>query len=526
MDAINNHLITFFNVLTIDFLRYFIPSSLAFLLCWKLFKKQILHRFIQDRWPSRKRLWNEFKYSMSTVLIFAAVGFGLTLATKKGLTRIYYDVADFGWFYFILSFIIMVLFHDTYFYWTHRWMHRPGIYKYVHKVHHLSTNPSPWAAYSFHPLEAIVQALVFPIMMFSMPVHTAIAFAFLSYMILRNVWGHLGFELLPKKFISFKGLNWNTTTTHHNLHHEKFNSNYGLYFTWWDKWLDTEHREYQKTFNEVTSRKRNSDKKTLTFLLFLIIPICTFCQSPEGKWMTYNEATGNPLSIIHIYYNKSTDTWEGKVDSVLLQPYQGTTPICSQCPDSFQNKNVLGLEFMWGFEKSGNEWVHGNILDPETGDIYSSELWETKSGELKVKAHAGLLDMFYRIQTWRQVEGKGITGLWQTISDKYNMPKSLVRIRVINGKLSGVIEKIYILLNEGCHPICTECDVSLKDKPIVGLKIMNGFKLKDGEWENGTILDPGNGTTYSARFWMTNNNTLKIRGYWGLFYRTQIWKRL
>ena len=75
-------------------------------------------------------------------------------------------------------------------------------------------------------------------------------------MITRNVIGHLGIEVFPKGFAGNKWLDWHTTTTHHDLHHKYADNNYGLYFTWWDRWLGTEHEQYQEKFNEVTTRKK------------------------------------------------------------------------------------------------------------------------------------------------------------------------------------------------------------------------------------------------------------------------------
>ena len=246
-------------IIIIDFLRYFIPASAAFLIFWVFLRKTLEHRFIQSKWPKTSKLWFELKYSISTVLIFAIIGTGVHLLSQKGYFLLYRDINQYSSLYLVISLILLVLFHDTYFYWTHRWMHHQKIFKYVHLVHHKSTNPSPWAAYSFHPIEAVVQALVFPIAISFIPAHTSIIFTFLIYMILRNVLGHLGFELFPKKFIRLKWLNWNTTTTHHNMHHELFNTNYGLYFTWWDKWCKTEHGDYKTIFDEVTSRKRENN---------------------------------------------------------------------------------------------------------------------------------------------------------------------------------------------------------------------------------------------------------------------------
>lgn len=255
-------------ILIIDFLRYFVPASLAYLIFWIILDRLISHKFIQKKKPSAKQLWFEFKYSLSTVVIFAIVGLGIVSAKQYGLLHIYGDFNTYGWPYFAFSLLFMVLFHDTYFYWTHRMMHHPMIYKHVHKVHHMSISPSPWAAYSFHPLEAIVQAMVLPVILFILPVHSLAIFLFLLYMILRNVLGHLGYELFPHVFVKSKWLNWHTTSTHHNMHHEKFNCNYGLYFSWWDNIMNTTHKEYQERFVKIAQRKkkdRNFHPKKFSF---------------------------------------------------------------------------------------------------------------------------------------------------------------------------------------------------------------------------------------------------------------------
>lgn len=239
-------------ILLSDFLRYFVTAGLFFLIFWVFLKKKLRHRLIQKEFPKAKRLWFEFGYSISTVIIFSFNGLGIYTAIQLGWTQIYLDFYEYGWIYFVFSLMLMLIFNDTYFYWTHRLMHHPKIYRYVHSVHHKSTNPSPWAAYSFHPIEAIVQAMTFTIMVYLFPIHPITMFIFLTFMIVRNVHGHLGFELFPKSFIHNKWLNWHTTTTHHNLHHSKFNCNYGLYFTFWDNLMGTTLPDYKRIFNKIT----------------------------------------------------------------------------------------------------------------------------------------------------------------------------------------------------------------------------------------------------------------------------------
>ena len=110
------------------------------------------------------------------------------------------------------------------------------------------------AAYSFSPLEALVQAAFVPVVALFMPIHVIALFLFLAFMILRNVYGHLGVELLPRAFVRHPWFRWSTTTTHHDMHHRRTNGNYGLYFTFWDRLAGTMHEDYEETFENVASR--------------------------------------------------------------------------------------------------------------------------------------------------------------------------------------------------------------------------------------------------------------------------------
>jgi lathosterol oxidase len=522
------------HIFLFDLLRYLIPASLAFLIFWVIAKNALKHRFIQKVFPKSNQLWKEFGYSMSTVIIFSLIGFCIFKANKAGITMIYHNVDDYGMAYMALSLAVAIIFHDFYFYWTHRLMHHKKIFKYVHRVHHESTNPSPWAAYSFHPWEAVVQAMVMPILVFTLPLHPLTASLFLIYMIVRNVIGHLGFEILPTGFTKNKWLNWNTAVTHHNMHHEHFHSNYGLYFTWWDKWMKTENKQYHEAFDEVKSRPSmcelpatKSRKKSVTAIVLIVLSsTALIAQSVEGRWTTYNEQTGSPLSVIEI--TKGGNSIEGRVSKIHLEPFQGEDPVCTKCSGDRKNKKVIGMNFLWGFKKSGDSWSTGNILDPQSGELYSSKLWLEDNNTLMVRGYAGPFDMFYRTQTWKR---EGISneatplGLWQTIDDHWNKVKSLVEIKMVNGELVGYVRKIFLLPNEGTDPVCTECDGQLQNAKVVGMKIIWDFKAEGDRWIEGKILDPGNGNVYTSSLWLEDADTLKVRGYLGPFFRSQVWKR-
>jgi sterol desaturase/sphingolipid hydroxylase (fatty acid hydroxylase superfamily) len=234
--------------------RYLLVAGLAYLVFWVWGRERFRSRLIQRVFPPDTQLWREIRYSLSTSVIFAITGSGIFYAGHAGWLRIYLDVGERGLGYVALSSALLIVLHDTYFYWTHRAMHHPLFYRWMHRVHHQSTNPSPWAAYAFAPAEAVVQAAFVPLCALVIPLHPLALGLFIAFMIVRNVFGHLSIELLPPGFVRHRFWRWHTTTTHHNLHHRRVRGNYGLYFTWWDELMGTTHPDYQRTFDEVATR--------------------------------------------------------------------------------------------------------------------------------------------------------------------------------------------------------------------------------------------------------------------------------
>jgi len=241
-------------IFAVDALRYAIPASFAFGIVWLWKWDALAHRRIQPRRPSTRAFRREVRYAISTAAIFATVGLATFHLVRAGVTQ-RYETID-SWAYWAFSIVAAIVIHDAYFYWTHRTIHHPKLFRAVHRVHHLSTNPSPWAAYAFAPLEALVNALIAPLLLFVLPLHDSAMFVFLMFMIVMNVIGHLGHELYPRWWARSRWTRWSSTSTHHNLHHRDFHGNYGLYFTWWDRWMGTQHPDYEATFVAVASRSR------------------------------------------------------------------------------------------------------------------------------------------------------------------------------------------------------------------------------------------------------------------------------
>jgi lathosterol oxidase len=236
-------------------LRYFILAG-AFYSFFYLYKPEAwAKRKINIQAHHKGQFWYELKYSLITSLIFALVGSLTAIAWQKGFTAIYIDINDMPLIWLPLSLIIAMFIHESYYYWLHRWMHQPKIYRRIHKVHHNSIITSPWTAFSFHPIEGLLEALILPAIVFLLPMHPYVLLAHLSIMTITSVINHLDIEIYPEgSHKHWFGKNW-IGASHHSLHHQKFTCNYGLYFTLWDRWMKTESDLYPKRFEEKTQGK-------------------------------------------------------------------------------------------------------------------------------------------------------------------------------------------------------------------------------------------------------------------------------
>ena len=238
-------------------LRYLAMAGIAWLLGYVLFRNRWIHRKIIAHFPPRSEVRREFRYSLLSVAIFGLIGALTIFAARQGWTQVYWRIGQHGWPWFWLSIVCCIFLHDTWFYWTHRLMHHPRLFKLFHKVHHLSTNPSPWASYSFSPLEAVVQASIFPVAALVMPIHPYAFLIFMTWQITYNVLGHTGYEYHPGWLMRTPLKHLLNTPTNHIMHHEKIRGNYGLYFNIWDRLMGTNHPEYEIRFMEVATRPKN-----------------------------------------------------------------------------------------------------------------------------------------------------------------------------------------------------------------------------------------------------------------------------
>jgi len=236
-------------------LRYIFVAGAAWLVWYKIIRKRVSFKKIQLKFPQTKDYVREILCSLSTGTIFATVTYLMLNAPIRQYTQFYTGFGTYGVWYFWLAIPLMFIIHDTYFYWMHRLMHHRKLFKYFHLVHHQSTNPSPWAAFAFHPLEALIEVGIIVLLLMIMPLNRIHLFIFFLVMMAYNVYGHLGWELYGKGFSKSSVGKWVNTSVNHNQHHQYFKGNYGLYFLWWDRWMHTIRDDYDEQYEEVKNRQ-------------------------------------------------------------------------------------------------------------------------------------------------------------------------------------------------------------------------------------------------------------------------------
>ena len=258
----------------IEGMRYLIGTVGVFLTVWVLFAPLLKRRRIRKPLPAKllnRQVRRELKNSFLSILVFIAAYTFVNLALESifGFRpfKHYGDINAYPLWMVPLSVLLFTIGLDTWFYWTHRAMHHPKLYKFFHLEHHKSHNPTPFTAYSFSPPEAVLVYLFVPVFQLIVPMHHSAFIAAMLIQTSRNALAHSGYEVFPRKWTRIPVLNWLTTVTHHDLHHERSHGNYGFYFTFWDKVMGTEDPDYHTRFDAVTQRPAETDARPETVVL-------------------------------------------------------------------------------------------------------------------------------------------------------------------------------------------------------------------------------------------------------------------
>lgn len=221
--------------------RYFVIAGAFMALLWGRPETRVSAVRLAERRPKRAEMAYEIRMSAISSAIYAIPGAIVYLAWENGGTAIYSEISGFwGWVYIPISAAFYLFLHDTYFYWTHRAMHLPALFKATHLAHHKSRQPTAWAAFCFHPWEAAISAWLLPATTFFVPIHEGAVLFLLVVMTFFGVANHAGWEIYPRSWLKTSLGRCLITASHHNVHHTNYRTNFGLYFRFWDRVMGTD----------------------------------------------------------------------------------------------------------------------------------------------------------------------------------------------------------------------------------------------------------------------------------------------
>lgn len=397
-------------ILTIEVGRYAVAAALCSLIIAVFWRAGLNHRKIQTRTARAHDYRREILTSLRTTLVFAAVGLGIYIAARAGWLTVYPDFSVRGPLYFAATLVLMIVAHDAYFYWTHRAMHSPRLFRLFHWTHHKSRTPTPWTAYAFDVPEALVMAAFVPPWIALVPMHDLALYAFGTWQIARNVMGHAGVELSPVSGRPSRLFGWLNTTTHHDLHHQNGRSNYGLYFTWWDRWMGTEHPEYQARHAEIAARRRATPRSgRMKFVAFVGLAVIGAGAAagtaraqarPEiaGRWAT--EGFGSIVEFRSCADDAATLC--GRI-VWLWSPNDasGRPRVDDRNPEGgLRSRPLTGVELVRGLrETAPGVWSGGRLYNPDDGRTYAGTI-RFRQGALELRGCA--LNVLCRTQVWRR----------------------------------------------------------------------------------------------------------------------------
>lgn len=197
-----------------------------------------------EEWKCQPKRWLPPKLSRHQLLLGSANMLGASILSglfssyvaSGGRTAIFFHVSDRGVVFTVLSTLLYFLATDMGLYWAHRTLHRPLLFKYIHRWHHRYIAPTPITAMAMHPLELALYQSIMLVPLFFFPVHVVGLIMVLVYQNLVALVDHSGVDgkmILP----------WQPPARFHDDHHLYFHVNYGQNLGLWDRVFGTWRRE-------------------------------------------------------------------------------------------------------------------------------------------------------------------------------------------------------------------------------------------------------------------------------------------
>jgi len=152
---------------------------------------------------------------------------------------------------FVALFFVVPFVHEVGFYFAHRLLHWPPLYRIAHQLHHRNTNPGPWSGLSMHPIEHVIyfsSILVF----FLIPAHPIHMINLASRLGVAPAQGHTGFD----RVVVDGETSMDTSYYAHYLHHKYFEVNYADGMVPLDKWFGSFHDGTPEAHDAMKRRRR------------------------------------------------------------------------------------------------------------------------------------------------------------------------------------------------------------------------------------------------------------------------------
>lgn len=367
-----------------DLLRYVIGAGGVYLLINLALASHLSAQKIGNRQIPPGQLGRELRASLRTVAIFAATGTAIALGAQSGLFTIYARIADYGTGYLIVSTALLILLHDAWFYWTHRAMHYPPLFRRFHRLHHRSHRPTPFTSYSFDVGEAVVNSLFLPLILLILPAHPLALLVFVVHMMLRNALAHCGYEIFPARPDGRPLFGWMTTVTHHDMHHAHAGKNLGFYFTWWDRWMGTEHPDYHAAFRQVGQPLTRASFRAALVVAFVLVSLGAggaMASDLKGRYA----APG--LSLVVEFAPCSKDA-RARCGTIVWVWDTSDIPHAR-----------VGDVIMPDLNRDGAQWK-GHLQNPRNGWVFKGTITPDGPDLLRLKGCAGPI---CKSQTWRSL---------------------------------------------------------------------------------------------------------------------------
>ncbi len=217
-----------FLVLSISGLSlYFGLSGLSYLVFFVLGRRRFHPAYVAEGRANRRAM----RLGAIGTLGNAVLVLPFYLLIAEGKSKIYWNVAEHGVPYLVLSVFLYLAFTETCIYWIHRWLHTDRAYRSLHRDHHEWRASTSWVSMAFHPADSFLQALPHHLIGFLVPVHGWIYLVMVSFV---SVWA-----VMIHDRVSFVRVRWLNYTGHHTLHHWFYDCNYGQFLTFWDRLMGT-----------------------------------------------------------------------------------------------------------------------------------------------------------------------------------------------------------------------------------------------------------------------------------------------